>query len=162
MTLHCAIASGKRQLSYSLKQITKSTSPRPRAEADTIASMLMTKQWRNWVARLACVAMLLSALMPTLSHALAPDRVATLLAEICSPGTARTVDADGKAPVKKQMNMEDCSYCRLQFDTPVLPSVPPALIIADIVAHHPPLYYQSPAPLFSWISANPRGPPVLS
>jgi hypothetical protein len=122
--------------------------------------MLMTNKWRGWVARLACVAVLLSALMPALSHALAPDRAAALLAEICSPGGIRNVGEDGKAPVKKPMSMEDCSYCRIQFDTPVLPSAPPALIIAAIVARHPVLYYQSPAPLFSWISAKPRGPPL--
>ena len=123
--------------------------------------MLMTKQWRNWIAKLACVAVLLSALMPAISHALAPDRAAVLLAEICSPAGARIAGDDGKAPAKKAMNMEDCSYCRLQFDTPTLPSVPQAPILADIVEQHPPLYYQSPAPLFSWISANPRGPPAL-
>ena len=106
--------------------------------------------------------MLLSALMPAISHALAPDRAAALLAEICSPSGMRLAGDDGKAPVKKTMNMEDCSYCRLHVDTPALPSVPQPLILADIVAQHPPLYYQSPAPLFSWISANPRGPPSLA
>lgn len=122
----------------------------------------MTKQWRNWVARLACAAMLLSALMPAISHALAPDRAAALLAEICSRAGVRLAGDDGTAPAKKAMNMEDCSYCRLQFDTPALPSAPQALLSADIVAQHPPLYYRSPAPLFSWISANPRGPPSLA
>ena len=127
--------------------------------------MLMSRQWRNWVSRLACAAVLLSALMPALSHVLAPDRAAALLAEICSPGGLRKRDAigdDGKAPVKKPMSMEDCSYCRIQFDTPALPFVPPALVLADIATRHPPLYYQAPAPLFSWISANPRGPPSLA
>lgn len=114
------------------------------------------------MAWLACAAVLLSAVMPTLSHAFAPNRADAVLAQICSPSKLMA-GADAQGPHdKSSLHMQDCPYCRLQFDTPVLPTVPVPLKLGTIAARHPTLFYQSPTPLFSWVAANPRAPPLLT
>ena len=122
--------------------------------------MFMTRQWRIKVTWLACAAMLLAALMPTLTRVLDARAPNQLFAELCS-ATGKTwamqePDSAGKAA----SHMDDCGYCRLQSDLPVLPTAAPAVPLALAAMPHPPLFYTSPAPLFSWIASQPRGPPL--
>ncbi|NVD99863.1 DUF2946 family protein [Massilia sp. BJB1822] len=113
-----------------------------------------------WV---ACAAVLLAALMPSLSHALAADRVMNvMLAEICSASGAASADQGQTSPDQQAGHLQDCHYCQLQTDTPVLPA--PLIVAgpAKLCPARPALFYQSPEPLFSWAASSPRGPPRLS
>ena len=128
----------------------------------------MTRQLRKAVSWLACAAVLLSALMPSLSHALAPKRLSPFLVEICSASGSKAMsamqssfdaDADsGSVPG----HGEDCSYCRVQSDMPVLPIVAHVIEQTSSTAPFPTLFYRSPSPLFQWVASNPRAPPVLA
>lgn len=115
---------------------------------------------------LAMFATLAAALLPSVSHALANDRIDNLLrAQICAPsGTSYdTVPGDdGKAPGKQAGHMDDCRYCRLSADLPVLPGETLVIGSAPATLPHPPLFYRSPAPLFTWAAAKPRGPPFFA
>ena len=138
--------------------------------------MFKTRQWRTCFTWLALAAMLAAALMPSLSRALASDRVRNIMmAEICAPsgmdyggmslaamGFAGT---DGSDPRKDGMpagHGDDCAWCRLQADTPVLPGAIAVTGPSKLVAPRPALFYHSPAPLFAWTAAHPRGPPLLA
>jgi hypothetical protein len=107
--------------------------------------------------------MLLVALMPSLSRAFAPQRdPSAVLLQLCSVGGVSKFAAapDSDAPLKQVVMMDDCPYCRVQTDLPVLPPAPLALAISPLSSQHPPLFYHAPAPLFSWVAAHPRGPPL--
>lgn len=123
--------------------------------------MFITRQRRTYVTWLLCAAMLMGALMPSLSRAFAPPRDASaLLLQLCSVGGLSKSAPDSDAPVKQSLMMDDCPYCRVQTDLPMLP--PPALVLAlsTLSTQRPPLFYHAPAPLFSWVVAHPRGPPL--
>lgn len=124
--------------------------------------MRVTRQWRSVVAWVACAAVLLAALMPTLSHALAADRVMNvMLAEICSTSGAAGADKSQRSP-QQAGHLQDCQYCQLQTDTPALPVPLFAAGPVKLSTTRPTLFYQSPQALFSWVAASPRGPPRLS
>ncbi|HEX8606024.1 MAG TPA: DUF2946 domain-containing protein [Pseudoduganella sp.] len=128
--------------------------------------MFSIRQWKSLVTWLAVAAMLAAALLPAVSHALASERIENImLAEICAPSGmsyGAVMGDDGKAPGKQAGHMDDCPYCRLASDVPALPgaglTIEPALAAAPL----PPLFYLSPAPLFTWVAAKPRGPPFLA
>ncbi|SEO04460.1 Protein of unknown function [Duganella sp. CF517] len=104
--------------------------------------------------------MLMTALMPAFSRSFASDGAANaVLLEMCSAmgvTYTKTPDSDGKQAGK----MNDCPYCRVHFDVPVPPPAPAQLPRFEIAAERPALFYRSPTPLFSWVVANPRGPPA--
>jgi len=123
--------------------------------------MFRTRQWQKWMAWVACAALLAAALLPSVSHAIAFDRVAAAMAaEICAPsGKSYT---DQQSPSKHAGHMEDCPYCRSGGDVPVLPGVQLVPAPIKIAALKPALFYVSPAPMFMWAAAQPRGPPSLA
>ncbi len=125
--------------------------------------MTGTRQWRIVAAWVACAAVLLAALMPSLSHALAADRATNLmLAEICSTRGAASADQGGAPADQQAGHLWDCHYCQLQTDTPVLPT---AVFLAGpikLATARPARFLQSFEPLFSWAASSPRGPPRLS
>lgn len=104
--------------------------------------------------------MLMTALMPAFSRSFASDGAANaVLLEICSAmgvTFAKSSDSDSK----QTGTMNDCPYCRVHFDLPVLPPAPAQLPHFKITSERPALFYRSPTPLFSWVVANPRGPPA--
>lgn len=101
--------------------------------------------------------MLMTALMPAFSRAFASDRAANaVLLEICSATYSKSPDSDSKQTGK----MDDCPYCRVHFDLPVLPPTPAQLPHFKITSERPALFYRSPTPLYAWVVANPRGPPA--
>lgn len=107
--------------------------------------------------------MLLVALMPSLSRAFAPQRDASaILLQLCSVGGATRYAAapDSESPAKQSPMMDECPYCRVHTDLPVLPPAPLALAFSLLSSPRPPLFYHAPAPLYSWAVAHPRGPPV--
>ena len=104
--------------------------------------------------------MLMTALMPAFSRTFASNGAANaVLLEICSAmgvNVAKSPDSDSKHAAM----MTDCPYCRVHFDVPVLPPAPAQLPHFKITSERPALFYRSPTPLFSWVVANPRGPPA--
>jgi hypothetical protein len=124
--------------------------------------MFISRQRRRTFAWLLCASMLMMALMPTLSRAFAAERPAErMLLEICSARGPTSAMSPGSDTSDKQAGMmTDCPYCRVHADVPVLPPAPPRLPQFKITSERPTLFYRSPTPLYSWIVANPRGPPA--
>lgn len=118
-----------------------------------------------WIALLA---ILFSALAPTISHALATGRGDAAWSAMCGvsgikPIPVVAVDADQKPVKDLQQHMQHCPYCATHGEGCALPAAAPSAF-AVLGGHDlfPSLYYQAPAPLFSWAAAQPRGPPTIS
>lgn len=134
---------------------------------------------------MACFAVLLNALAPSISHAMAlldagPGVPATW--EICrAPGS--TTQADGEHALigvgkfgaeltpaltprhadHQSMSMADCAYCVPHAGAFALP--PPShegLGLRDGRALRPYLFYHAPTPLLALSAAPPRGPPLAA
>lgn len=134
--------------------------------------MGMTLFTRRFAAWIACFAILLAALAPSISQAVAnaKQESGSGWAEICSVAGIRfvqLVQADGGAADEKSggkaMQMEHCAFCSTHAGSVGLPPTSPVLLlVASGTAIFPSLYYQSPAPLFIWSTAQSRAPPVLA
>ena len=133
--------------------------------------MGMTLFTRRLAAWIACFAILLAALAPSISRAVAnaKQESGSGWAEICSVAGIRFVQLvqadDGAADEKsggKAMQMEHCAFCSTHAGSVGLPPSPVLLLpVALGSAIFPSLYYQSPAPLFMWSTAQSRAPPAL-
>lgn len=131
--------------------------------------MGMTLFTRRFAAWIACFAILLAALAPSISQAVAnaKQESGSGWAEICSVAGIRFVQVDdGAADGKsggKAMQMEHCAFCSTHAGSVGLPPASPVLplLVASDTAIFPALYYQSPAPLFIWSTAQSRAPPSL-
>ena len=131
---------------------------------------LITRRFAAWI---ACFAILLAALAPSISQAVASAKQesGSGWAEICSVAGIRFVQldpaddgaADGKSG-GKAMQMEHCAFCSTHAGSVGLPPTSPVLplLVASGTAIFPSLYYQSPAPLFIWFTAQSRAPPALA
>ncbi|HEY8085274.1 MAG TPA: DUF2946 domain-containing protein [Methylophilaceae bacterium] len=129
------------------------------------------RRQRTVIALCAGFAILLASLMPTITQAFASQQVTdSFLSAICSnSGVAKFVSfavVTGKSsqPAQnKPMAMEHCPYCFSHAGSfGVMPSHDLAIVKLALSQPYPQLFYRSPYPLFAWISANPRAPPVLS
>jgi len=133
---------------------------------------------------LACCAILMNALAPAVSHALAYERGGQHAWEICLNDGTRLAGfgqldeatflalTDRTRPVPPAlaghgmddtMPMADCGYCLPHAGALGLP--PPAGIAVPAAAalpERPYLYYHAPRPLQAWAGAQPRGPPAVS
>lgn len=131
--------------------------------------MGMTLFTRRFAAWIACLAILLAALAPSISQAVAnaKQESGSGWAEICSVAGIRFVQVDAGAPddgksAGKAMQMEHCAFCSTHAGSVGLPPSPiMPLPVASGTAIFPALYYQSPAPLFIWSTAQSRAPPAL-
>ena len=134
--------------------------------------MGMTLFTRRFAAWIACFAILLAALAPSISQAVAnaKQESGSGWAEICSVAGIRFVQVvedgtteDGKS-AGKAMQMEHCAFCSTHAGSVGLPPTGPVLPlpVAMGTAIFPSLYYQSPAPLFIWSTAQSRAPPALA
>ena len=131
--------------------------------------MGMTSFTRRFAAWIACFAILLAALSPSIYQAVAnaKQESGSGWAEICSVAGIRfvQVDDDGAADGKsggKAMQMEHCAFCSTHAGSVGLPPSPMLpLPVASGTAIFPALYYQSPSPLFIWSTAQSRAPPTL-
>lgn len=129
--------------------------------------MFTSRARARWVLWIACFAVLLAALAPTLSRALtvAQGRAVPSL-EICSvaggmnmvPLKLTIIDS---APTSNIMQMGDCPCCGMHAVTLDLPPVSLAPATGALIAGLlPQLFYASPTPLFAWTPVQPRGPPA--
>jgi hypothetical protein len=126
--------------------------------------MLASRRLRALTSWIACFAILLSALAPTLSHAFRGNVPAGWI-EICSATGAKLIklDALGKSTDQGSgdQSMKHCSYCSTHTTVLGLPPAAPAGLILDTLAFHvPELFLAAPRTLFAWASAQPRAPPL--
>jgi hypothetical protein len=125
-----------------------------------MGKFIRRKRLQVWI---ACLAILLNALAPSISHALSfgPSN----MIEICSATGTTWIAVDQAtpdAPKKSQLHhLEHCPFCMTHADTFALP-LPLTSSFAVAGGHDlfPALFYDAPSPLFSWSAAHPRGPPA--
>jgi hypothetical protein len=137
----------------------------------TSSPMNMTSSLRRVAAWIACLAILMAALAPTLSHALAAARGSSdTWMEICSASSIKFIkvavsDNPGEpAPAKPAMQMDHCPFCLTHAGALGMPP-PIATFAVPLIVHlptFPALFYQSPRPLFLWAAAQSRAPPAFS
>lgn len=129
--------------------------------------MIATRGKRAVVAWIACFAVLLSLLAPTIAQALRREAPAGWM-EVCTAMGPRLVAADGTAsgstpelPAKHLL--QHCAYCSLHVTVLGMPpsplSVPALSPLGDAV---PELMLVAPRTLFAWATAQPRAPPQVS
>ncbi|MGV3655121.1 MAG: DUF2946 domain-containing protein [Noviherbaspirillum sp.] len=147
--------------------------------------MGMNRHCRCIAAWMACFAVLLAALAPTVSHAVNAARLAdTGQHEYCSAGSAEahgghaqaSGHADhstpaalpGSAPYAGHgpdggLHFEHCPFCLTHAGSFGLAPGFSITVQPEIgVALRPGLFYHSPQPLFAWTGAQPRAPPAVS
>lgn len=130
---------------------------------------------------MACLAILMNALAPAISHAMNARSNVPATWEICrAPGSA--VQSDGEHRLigvgkmfaeltpalarkhgdRQSMAMADCAYCLPHAGAFAMP--PPDHDGAGLFDGHalrPYLYYHAPTPLLALTAAPPRGPPAI-
>ena len=126
------------------------------------------------VAWLACFAVLLLALMPSVSRLLAASSNQIFAADICTTSAspqqviAKAQLAGGQTPPIGKMpaggsHLDHCPYCVVQAQAVVLPSVAaPPLLVSVSFQYAPPLFLHAAQRLHAWSSARPRAPPALA
>jgi Protein of unknown function (DUF2946) len=137
---------------------------------------MLSRSTHRLAAWIACIAMAMSALAPTVSHALrsivgagvgssAPGWV-----EVCTLAGSKWVKLDAAADPARQPSapqaahtVEHCPYCALHAGLPVWP-VAEAVRSWAPVAAAPPALGDAPPPSAPplWRTTPPRGPPRLS
>lgn len=130
---------------------------------------------QRFSAWIAIVAMMVSALAPTISRAMGPAEDGRHYIEVCSAaGTNRiALSAEeavfysdqaipagagegGDAPM-----LDHCPYCSASFNPALLPPADTLQVFAIIGSQPAPkLFFASPRPLFAWSPAHPRAPPT--
>lgn len=134
--------------------------------------MLRSLARRRVVSWIACFAIALNALAPSVSQAIAAYTGQTGWTQICSLAGLRWVQIaeddlansqeDG-APGQQQLQTQQCPFCGLHAGSVAL--LPPTFASIEVVTGfdaHPTLFYAAPRPLFQWASAHPRAPPLAS
>lgn len=119
---------------------------------------------------IACFAVLLNALAPSVSHAIAFSKGVPATWEICrADGTRVTVsglitsgdsDDSGKPSGAAKSMGGDCAYCQTHAGSFGLPPATLASLPATGTPFMPFLFYRAPQPLAVWATAQPRGPPA--
>lgn len=111
---------------------------------------------------IACCAILMNAIAPSVSHALAFAKGQPSAWDICRGDDAGLAKQrkPGKPGKPGMVNMTDCVYCVSHagsFGLP--PGLHAALGMFGAQPSHPFLFYRAPAPLAAWSASQPRGPP---
>lgn len=132
----------------------------------------MNKLTQRFAAWAACLAILMAALAPSISHALSAARGANISwMEICSVSGTRLVKAaidqvdaaPSSSPSEKGLTSGHCPFCSTHAASLGLPpAVWPAFPVVVSSAVLPSLFYQSPSPLYIWATAQSRAPPLAS
>ena len=129
----------------------------------------MNKVQRRITAWIACFAILLAALAPSISHAVAAMKGISYESEICTSTGVKTsatvtgATSNSQPASQQSLHFEHCPFCSSQFHTPALPPAHMAVaIVPDGSPAHPRLFYQSSRPLFAWAAAQPRAPPAIA
>jgi hypothetical protein len=131
-------------------------------------TMLDSFHRRTLTIWLAALAILFSALAPSISHALSVNRNNVDSLAICSAYGSKQlpsyVKGENQKPVKQSQHyLAHCPYCFTHGGSVAL--LPPVALSFAVQAGHglfPSLYYQAPAKLYAWSTAQPRAPPAIS
>ncbi len=121
----------------------------------------------HWVALLCSIVMMLSALAPTVSRALAANGQVSWM-EICSGDGVQWVLADEAAPDQPapadSNSIDHCPLCVLVTDklAPALTAAPAVVAMLRVVLRLPQPPEALPFEAVSALAAPPRGPPSLS
>lgn len=131
--------------------------------------MRMTRIARVVTAWMACFAIMLVALAPSISHALGAKKASTKeWTEICTSTGVKQVKLTGEgaepfSPGKHDQHSEDCPFCRIQGDSLGPPPAGAAgIVAAEPMRSSPSLFYEGPRSLFMWAPAQSRAPPLRS
>jgi hypothetical protein len=134
---------------------------------------LNSTSWR-WTIWIACFAVLMNALAPSISHAMAAaTRGVPATWEICrtdgamaTPGQPDLVVVGAlakKANEASFADMDDCGYCLPHSGSfALMPSTITGLGLMGGHALRPFLFYRAPQPLLALSAAPPRGPPAFA
>ena len=123
---------------------------------------LRTRRPFQWI---AIMAMLLAALVPTVSRAVS-FASGTTWVEVCTArGTAWVAagEASSESPPSGEHALEQCSYCTGHLPAlglPPSPSMHPVLEARGDAL--PAAFLAAPRTLHAWASAQPRAPPLFS
>jgi hypothetical protein len=117
-----------------------------------------------WIAMLA---ILFSALAPTVSHALAAGAGSAVTLEICTVNGYKLVKVtdpgDSNVPATVKHGMEHCAFCVTSGGTLALPVSSSLVFSLDSGSDiYPPLFYAASHALHAWSAANPRAPPFFA
>lgn len=129
--------------------------------------MVVTRGKRTVVAWIACFAVLLASLAPSIAQALQLGGPGAWT-EVCTALGNKLVAVDGSqddsAPsVPAEHLLQHCPYCSLHVTALGMPPMPlsvPAWVPLDFAV--PELLLAAPRTLFAWVTAQPRAPPPLS
>ena len=128
--------------------------------------MTAFRRSHRFAAWLATFAILLAALAPSISHAMAAVNGGKSWIEVCTASGTTLVQvaadqAPGKsAPAEKSVHLEHCPFCAPQAaygPAPAALAALPAAVGSEVL---PELYYRAPRPLFAWAASQPRAPPA--
>lgn len=125
---------------------------------------MLSRRLRKIGSLIGMLAILMTALAPTISQALTTQqRVDTLLAGYCTAAPAtgeRSADASQKS---LQAHLQACGYCSLLAHTPALPA--PELTFAanvHVIQHREATRFESLRRALPLTAAQPRAPPFPS
>jgi hypothetical protein len=127
--------------------------------------MRYCRQKRCLLAWIACLAVLLNALMPAVSHAMAAHQdEPAAWAAICSASGTKFAPSPFDQTGEQNsgfMDMAHCPYCLTHAgSTGTLPAPAIALVQAETSSASPIPSYLLPVPLNSWAKGSPRAPPL--
>jgi hypothetical protein len=128
--------------------------------------MRLSRQTFVAIVWIALCAMLMAALAPSVSRILASHAPSCHVAGDMAPATGHAHhhagghgEAGGESH-KAVLSLDECGYCTMQADLPMLPPVPPRADLAPaLIRFAPPLFYLAPRLLFAWLGARSRAPP---
>lgn len=135
---------------------------------DCMGKFLIRKRLQIWI---ACFAIFINRLAPSIFHTLSASDSSPGMMEICSVSGTKWIssdvfgpqvaEAESTSPASPLHHLEHYSYCITHAGNFALPA-PSSMSFAAMVGHDvfPALFYHSPAALFSWSAAHPRGPPA--
>jgi hypothetical protein len=123
------------------------------------------------LSRLALLAMVTLALLPTVAQAFARAAGGQAMTEICTPQGMKLVVVDADASVASATpvdaakaalgHLDHCPYCATAAHAMAPPPAAPKLRLPAEGAAAAPLFLQAPRTLHAWLAAHPRGPPAL-
>jgi hypothetical protein len=123
-----------------------------------------TRVLTSWMAVLA---ILMAALVPSISHALGSKNGSSWV-EVCTSVGAKWVSAGGDAgdetpAPSRTHSLEHCPYCSLHANAVTVPAAPAVTVPVLLLAHDLPIaFLAAPRTLYAWVSAQPRAPPLFS
>jgi Protein of unknown function (DUF2946) len=125
----------------------------------------MNKRANKLIHWIAALAILMSALAPSISQAFSFSKSDTgFVAEICTTsGTKITQAIDDEGPSSSSATMQGhCPYCVVSPLYLLQTATAPEFYASERYVKQSLSSYRAPPPLFSWLSLPSRAPPVLS